>query len=589
MTKRLGLFLSTSLARRILCLVVAMFLLSTDRWISLPISDAIAAESHLARQFGGWDNFFEPCISAIESTENLYRPRGPIPKPGPLVIGCKLADCGPGTDGPGPIDLRITLTGNLAEKAIFEFENMTVSDAARIGVRGNAGHVKGTTKFEVRSGITVLRGFGTTPKLRPPVAIPHLTLNREALEVFKQAAEGDDLLANSKSSVTFDIEQFRGRVNVNRYAVRYEFRLCPRPRPPLPPDRVEFSNGIPPDKVLVLAPGHVGTGPLGCGNYEEEVYPSSATATVPVNNHLEDKADLVVLGAMARHDATAPQIILNRCHSEVVVYGKSNALAVVQPVTPPWTNPRGDKVPVALLPPLNVPVTLWILYDPDGEAEADVRGEIPLATTAFLDNAECGIKFPEPWVIHKIGRDISFPHGSDPENDFWILDPGDAVTRLRVDAPFYTAGTLNVYIIKDAVGDAGVTVYATNNIACSDPRVPGCDEYGDMILISYDIEKNTTLAHEIGHTLSLEHVNGVFDDTNNLMWAGNDVATRLDVTKGQCYRAHVDHSSYLNTGSSHNNNDGVRALLGLPTLRDCPRDGYSSAKCPDLSFDFDLQ
>jgi hypothetical protein len=259
----------------------------------------------------------------------------------------------------------------------------------------------------------------------------------------------------------------------------------------------------------------------------------------------------------------------------VVVYGKSNALAVVQQVRPPWTNPVGDIVPVALGNPLEVPVTVWILYDPDDQAEEDVRGEIPLATTAFFDGAECGIRFPEPWVIHKIGRDIFFPP-SPPEEDFVILDPANAVTRLQQDAPFYTAGTLNVYIIQDAAGDAAVTVHATNAIACTPANVPGCDVYGDMILISYDTEKTTTLAHEIGHTLSLEHVTDSPDfDSNNLMWAGNNVISRLNVTKGQCYRTHVDHSSYLNT-------DGVRTG---PTLSDCPRDGGSSiAKCPDLKF-----
>lgn len=578
MTKRLGLSLSTSQALWILWLVMAMFLLPTERWISLSISEAIAADSHLARQFGDWDNFFEPCISAIKSTETLYRPHGPIPEPGPLVIGCRLADCGPGADGPGPIDLRITLTGDLAEGTLLEFENMTVRDAEHIGVRGNARHVKGTTKFEVRSGTTVLRGFRTNPELRPPVAIPYLTLNHEALEALKQAAKNDDLLANSKSPVTFDIEQFRGRVNVNRYAVRYEFRICPTPRPPLPPptpDRVEFSNGIPPDRVLILAPGRLGTGPWGCAGYEDEVYESSAKAVVPVNNHLADE------GSLISFRNGEERFIWSLCHSEVVVYGKSNALFVAQPVTPPWTDPVGDKVPVALRNPLMVPVKVWILIvDRNNIEGARLEGEITTAIKIYED-AESGITFDTP-VITNVNAQI--PAGQ--ERDYLYLDPAANSGIMKagcVNPPsttpcFYDSTSLNVYLVEFIQGDLGFTspgpAYGPPPLPnCSFSSIPTCDFFGDMIFLvasrSYD-----TLAHEFGHTFELD--DGGFS-TQNLMCEHGRIGEFI--TKGQSYRANVDEFSYVNTAH-------IRPV-GSPTHRNCPRNSAPSLLnvCPNLDFD----
>ena len=196
---------------------------------------------------------------------------------------------------------------------------MTIQEAARIGVRGNARHVKGTTRFEVRSGTTVLRGFRTNPELRPPVAIPHLNLNREALEAFKQAATVDDLLANSKSSVILVIEQFRGRMDVNVDRLLYSLQHC-LPREPLhppPPDprevvSVNFGTTAPlPAEITILAPGRVSTGSGGCNDYNNDVVlhtPITSVENVVVKNHLEDTT----------------------CHSEVVVYS-CGSFAVDEP------------------------------------------------------------------------------------------------------------------------------------------------------------------------------------------------------------------------------------------------------------------
>ena len=594
-TKRLGLAPTTSQALGILWLVVAMFFMPTERWTSLPISDVFAADlqlGHPATEFRDWDGVDNHCVEAINSLEALdRRPRGPIPipgpDPGPLVIGCNLADCGPGTDGPGPIDLRIALTGDLAENTILEFENMTVQEAARIGVRGNARHVKGTTRFEVRSGTTVLRGFRTNPELRPPVAIPHLNLNREALEAFKQAATVDDLLANSKSSVTLAIEQFRGRINVNGYALLDIFQHClplREPHHPPPPDprdvvSVNFGTTAPlPSEITILAPGRVSPGDGVCNDYNNDVVrhtPTTSVANVAVTNHLADE------------DVTSG----TTCHSEVVVYScgsfdttsnrcnsESRALAVVQPVNPPWTDPIGNKVPVELGNPLEVPVTVWILLAGDLKNKVTALTNEILGATINYATGMCGITFDDTPSVRFVNADI--PIGR--EDDYLRFDPpvGESIMKagcsMSGSGPcFYAAGSLNVYLVDELLGGAvGFTSFSRTYPACASGTI-SCDTSGDTIFLT-ERRAYDTLAHEFGHALELDATSGIYGFSNeNLMWEyARGVNTRL--TKGQCYRANVDHSSYVNTG-------GIR--LGSPTHSNCPRDGAPSNVCPELSFD----
>ena len=643
MTKQLSLSLNASQALRIIGLVVAIFFMPTERWTSLPISDALAADGQLARS-AGWDSLFESCIETIKSAEALYPPRGPIPEPSPLAIGCKLADCGPGTDGPGPINLRITLTGELAESAILKFENMTVRDATRIAVRGNARHVKGTTRFEIHIGTTVLRGFANNPNLLPPVAIPHLTLNRNALKALKQAAKVDDLIASNKSPVTLNIEQFRGPVIVNEYAVRDSFRFCPSPlrptlnptkvpldltellrepgpgRPRLDPTKVppkltkpilesrefDFVDFVTPPQgtVTILAPGRRWSSFLGgCKNYHEEVYHN-----VLLENHLSDEEALLALAAL-HHGLVDTVQLRRRCHSEVVVYSEAHALAVVQPVIPPWTDAPGDRVPITLPPRLTVPVTAWIIYD-STNSEFDtptkvvayvanvtsvLRTDLASATDAFTYNPMvtphtpmCGIQFPN-LTIHTIDMGklliddtpniLNILNGRT-KDDFTEVDAGDAEKRYinDISPKLYDPTHLNLYLLWGQM-NPDITVPAhslptAGSIACQNTDWGfNCDVYGDMILLSSTDRDPLTVAHEIGHTLSLEHTGFV---NTNLMGPSTSSSGPY-VTQGQCYRAHVDYTSYLNT-------DGIRTG---PQLKDCPRDSpYTSpVMCPDLTFD----
>lgn len=574
-------------------LVVMAFFLPVEMSTSLPISVAVAAPPSSSE----W-----ACIEL-----NV-----PQPRPAPLVVGCKLSDCGPGIDGPGPVDLRIALTGELAEKAILEFENMTMKEASRIAVRGNARHLKGTTRFEIRRGISTLRGFETTPHLRPPVATPHLTLNRKTFEAIKQAAKGDNLLATSTYPVTLQIDQFHGPITINKYSILTNFKLCPKKMPPSAPqgpglevrkfDLIDLGTG-PLHKSLTLAPGRIYEPQYGCSDYGVERYEKDAGPIVPVNNHVKDEVRIKLEARMS----SGMSYLFRRCHSEVVVYSESHALAVERPVTPPWTDEPGDHVPITLPPPLTVPITAWIIYDsteevfsnthdtPEkvGQYRHDVseqlKTDLRLAGDAFNYHPTaaalspmCGIQFPD-LTINTIDVGKLLKNDTDPleikngrmPGDFTTVDPGDVEERYLKDISpmLYTEKHLNLYLLwGQANPDATAPAHSTSSIACQNKGWSfNCDAYGDMILLSSTDRDTLTLAHEIGHALSLEHVN--FTSSNLMKPVTNSLDNHL--TLGQCYRAHVDHTSHLNT-------EGIRTG---PTLTDCPRLDASPGRCPDLSLD----
>lgn len=540
---------------------------SSESKTTLTLPQAYALEPLMSPRFGKEhrDFIYDPCAEQIKGLRYPSRPVKPGPDPVPLVIGCALADCGPGAEGVGPIDVKITLSGDLAEAVHLAFENITKEEAARITVKGSASYIKGTTAFLVKRGTAILKGFRTDGGPRPPATSPILRLSKKAFAAFLREVDIDPLLADNRSPVALVIEQIQRRTIVNEYAGMYWFRHCLQLPKNLFEDSVKFNTATPPTEAVLLTPGRRTSGPSGCNSYEDSasVFNANGVLSVDVGYLFKDE------------DTTDPTVM--PCHSEVVVYSNDRALAVAQPVTPPWSNSNADKVQVELVPQLTVPITVWILYDPDNEAEVDAKDEVDLATTAFSEQAMCGILFSEP-TIHKVDlKTMSLPPERT-EDDFLVLDPGDAVQRMKLDMnpPLYTAGSLNLYVIKDPVGDAGVTVHATGPSACQGLASDGpyCDPFGDMILLAYDRARDTTLAHEVGHTLSLEHTDGVLDDSNLM----RGVSSGDKLTKGQCYRANVDYSSYVNT-------DGIRPA-GSPTIRECPRNGSPSMVCPDLRFDW---
>jgi hypothetical protein len=137
---------------------------------------------------------------------------------------------------------------------------------------------------------------------------------------------------------------------------------------------------------------------------------------------------------------------------------------------------------------------------------------------------------------------------------------------LGLAIPVIKYGTLNGAItfdsLKQQVGfDTGrVNIYyVTGNIDAQ-----GLEWADGQILIANDAGRQT-LAHEFGHTLSLEHVDDVF----NVMAVNSN--TRRELTLGQCYRANLNQRSLPQQ----------LAILTAPRVpRVCGND--RSPSCPDV-------
>jgi hypothetical protein len=131
----------------------------------------------------------------------------------------------------------------------------------------------------------------------------------------------------------------------------------------------------------------------------------------------------------------------------------------------------------------------------------------------------------------------------------------------------------------ETLGNAGVAwpdsinVYIVDKIVKPNGKTPiGTDCGGGYILINFDSDifsRNVVLAHELGHELSLEHVDEgyVFPgfDNRNLMWHVLSVpSTDIELSVGQIYRMNFNHDSALNFGiGAHGpdeSNDGIQAL-----------------------------
>ena len=118
---------------------------------------------------------------------------------------------------------------------------------------------------------------------------------------------------------------------------------------------------------------------------------------------------------------------------------------------------------------------------------------------------------------------------------------------------FFTAGRLNVYYVNGAF---------TGLMCTANPNV----------IVIGTTANNQTLAHEFGHSFSLNHTNTAAGfPSDNVMIGGGSNRTHFSV--GQAFRMNVNAGSALNT-------NGVR--VGI--TRNCP-DGTTSTTCPALSLD----
>lgn len=329
--------------------------------------------------------------------------------------------------------------------------------------------------------------------------------------------------AEGDGFLDFSVEQGLGGVPVNEFQQVYTLVICPPPTLPGPPpiDRIDLSPNTS-DQAVILADGRDAFSQC----FDDQVF---RTATdVAVGNFVTPWT----------------------CHEELTVFSDDNEMRLIE--NPRWTNPSGDFERVDMHDRLLPEVTLWLVNGPWFDTSVRATTDIQRADQLY-NVSNCGIGFD--W---RTDNQTANPQAQN-LLDSTCADVADLQAQIGFDVD-----RLNVYYLRN-VGARGW--YCGNN----------------TILIGSNAD-NESLAHELGHALSLEHTNRTVGfPTTNLMVTGG--VGRDSISEGQCFRANVNECPAGRT--SFLNSSGLRASLPgrqpLPT-RCCPHNATSDA-CPAVSLD----
>ncbi len=242
----------------------------------------------------------------------------------------------------------------------------------------------------------------------------------------------------------------------------------------------------------------------------------------------------------------------NGCPSEFAVFAKANAMRL-QDTTAVWTDGWFDSAPVTMQDPYSVPLNIFVM---SGDANYNVANRIArakddvAAAVQLWDDNQCGVTYNTTYL------------GDATRSRFTAdlltatCDDNDAtVAAFKAIDPAHTAVKgVNVFYIEGQSGLEGKT----------------CMDGTSAIILITLWSGNETLAHELGHALSLQHANGVTNmPADDLMNSPSPYPAEMTV--GQCFRANVNDVSRLNT----------MTIRTEPT-RSCP-DSVTSATCPALT------
>ena len=189
-----------------------------------------------------------------------------------------------------------------------------------------------------------------------------------------------------------------------------------------------------------------------------------------------------------------------------------------------------DIVAIRFREPIGIPLTIWIVTGPFNQQRLHAQ-EAVLRTTSIWRRERAGLRFVNDIrIINATNNPQAANRANVPGN------PTEANTwgPLRNQIGF-EAGRLNVYWVNTVDGNTGT----------------GWSNFGPQIVMGR-LTGDELLVHEIGHALSLRHVNttdenspdvlAMFDDTNIMHNASN---VRAFITEGQTVRMHMNPTSIV--------------------------------------------
>lgn len=212
----------------------------------------------------------------------------------------------------------------------------------------------------------------------------------------------------------------------------------------------------------------------------------------------------------------------------------------------PWTAGQ-DTFSRSMVNTVRVPITVWILTAPGTFlAQAVQAASTVIQAGALFDQERLGLDF----------NTIELRDETNNTNRGAFLNV-TALNALETQIG-HINGRFNVYWVQAVNGNTGS---GTGEVA-----------HGDSIAVGFNSAPGL-LAHELGHNLALDHIDGDtrFDGTNVMMSAGG---TRLFLTEGQAYRAHIRSISAIRSTQVY----GLRPAMPIidtcnisSTTRNCPK------------------
>ena len=234
---------------------------------------------------------------------------------------------------------------------------------------------------------------------------------------------------------------------------------------------------------------------------------------------------------------------------EVIAFGADRPVAVQ---AASFSTALADQtVPVPFAPPIDVPITIWVLAAPYATHQNTALILWQTAHALFA-NERVGIRMDAVEIVDAT---------QNPNAAAW--------SAFACGANF-----ANVAAMQAAIGARPdrINVYLVNLVDGSTARGNACIVGGGFVAIAAGAGSEL-LAHELGHDLALEHIDdrvADFDPTNIMHSASN---TREYLTEGQLFRAHLRQNSALNLVYG--------ARPGLP-IRNCDRDTLT-LDCPSIA------
>lgn len=429
-----------------------------------------------------------------------------------IPIGCEVIDCCPGCPGPGFSDQF---------KVVYELKGSAVGSFAldiknSRGLKFGEAHVK-SGKVTLKNNNNILTGINPVAN-NPTLITPVFRLNESDIRKL-QSKWKPTLEASPDSAIeevyTLKVTQTLGNVILRVSEYSFHLKLCFR-KPDQ--DKIKLLDNAGNDISFIVSDGRR-SGTATC--IDDQLANSAATASVGGN-----------------------MLVKNTCHDDIVVFSLDDAMGLNE--APNWTNTNGETRNVTLGTPYVMTLNIYIMNGIFNTTRTRAQNDVARANQLY-NSSRCGIQFEANYINAT----------ADPEAAGLLNEDCGSSDAFRTNIGF-TNNTLNIYYN----GDPGARGWE-----CGGPPT-------NIILVA-SYATNETLAHEIGHALTLNHTNALNNDgipgndfpATNVMFGGG--INRDSFTEGQCFRCNILANSSLNaygvrTGPTRTCNDAARTGECLP-------------------------